>query len=646
MNEVVDTALDRTALEALLAERALGADALDTSKIQSVREEMEKASARRLQPHFISSFFLEGFSWLGGKSKERESGRYELTHVPGAIRQRARDMGLHPTLVPEYERVVFDKALINPPGHVLAEFVCPGHPLLDATIDLLMERHRDLLRRGAVLVDATDLGTDPRVLVMLEHTITDARMLSDGRPQITSRRMAFVELRPDGSSTPAGPAPYLDYAPATNAEIAAVVDALKASWLTGGLEDRAVSYAIADLAREHLDEVRKRTESRVVKTVAAVKSRLTHEIAYWDRRADEAAAKEQTGKSPGELNSTRWRQRANDLSERLEHRLAELELERRVTSLVPVVVGGALVIPVGLLVAARVRQPLEHSADPAARTRVEQLAMDAVMAAERAMGNDPVDVSGDNVGYDILSRTPSGLRFVEVKGRAEGATTVTVTRNEIQTCLNEPDKYLLAVVNVADDRAAEPTYLAAPFRDDVPFAATSVNFSIRDLLAHPELPPAPVSLIAARSEHGSLEEVLAAYDAELREMSTAAISAPVADREEARSRLLDAHESAKGLWASYAPIAGKFGQRIEAGQGRALFFNALADVATARWGEPPEPIASAVDWQRASEWVDSSRDTLLFDWVADRLARDAERVRSGSRAVLGQGTQAAQQRHE
>ena len=276
------------------------------------------------------------------------------------------------------------------PGQVLAEFVCPGHPLLDATIDLLMERHRDLLRRGAVLVDATDPGTDPRVLVMLEHTITDARTLSDGRPQITSRRMAFVELRPDGSSTPAGPAPYLDYAPATDEEIAAVADALQASWLTGGLEDRAVCYAIADLAREHLDEVRTRTEERVAKTVAAVRSRLTHEIAYWDRRADEAAAKEQAGKSPGELNSTRWRQRANDLSERLERRLAELELERRVTSLAPVVVGGALVIPAGMLVAAGVRQPPEHSADPAARTRVEQLAMDAVMAAERAMGHEPI----------------------------------------------------------------------------------------------------------------------------------------------------------------------------------------------------------------------------------------------------------------
>ncbi len=485
MSEVVDRALDRTALEALLAERALGADALDTSKVQSIREEMEKASARRLQPHFIGSFFLEGFARLGGKAREREPGRYQLTHVPGAIRQRARDLGLHPSLVPEYERVTFDKAMINPFGQTLAEFVCPGHPLLDATIDLLMERHRDLLRQGAVLVDATDLGTDPRVLVMLDHTITDARTLSDGRPQVASRRMAFVELRPDGSSVPAGPAPYLDYEPATDEEIAAVRSAITASWLTDGLEDRAVAYAIGDLAREHLGEVRTRTEERVAKTVSAVKARLTHEIAYWDRRADEAAAKEQAGKSPGELNSTRWRQRANELSERLERRLAELELERRVTSLAPVIVGGALVIPAGMLAAVGVRPPAERSADPAARRRVEQLAMDAVMAAERAMRHEPTDVSRDNLGYDILSRTPNGLRFVEVKGRAEGATTITVTRNEIQTCLNEPDKYWLAVASVHDDAAGRPSYLVAPFRDRIPFAATSVNFSLTDLFRGP-----------------------------------------------------------------------------------------------------------------------------------------------------------------
>ena len=47
-------------------------------------------------------------------------------------------------LVSRYERIVFEKSLIAPQGQPPAAFVCPGHPLLDATIDLILERHRDL----------------------------------------------------------------------------------------------------------------------------------------------------------------------------------------------------------------------------------------------------------------------------------------------------------------------------------------------------------------------------------------------------------------------------------------------------------------------------------------------------------------------
>ncbi|MGN2393786.1 hypothetical protein, partial [Pelomicrobium sp. G1] len=73
-----------------------------------------------------------------------------------------------------YERIVFEKPLIAPPGKPLAAFICPGHPLLDAVLDLTLERHRDLLRSGAVLVDERDPGTAPRVLFFLEHVIQDA----------------------------------------------------------------------------------------------------------------------------------------------------------------------------------------------------------------------------------------------------------------------------------------------------------------------------------------------------------------------------------------------------------------------------------------------------------------------------------------
>ena len=47
-----------------------------------------------------------------------------------------------------YERLCFENELINVPGKPQASFLCPGHPLLDATIDLILERYRDLAAAG------------------------------------------------------------------------------------------------------------------------------------------------------------------------------------------------------------------------------------------------------------------------------------------------------------------------------------------------------------------------------------------------------------------------------------------------------------------------------------------------------------------
>jgi len=119
-------------------------------------------------------------------------------------------------------------------------------------------------------------------------------------------------------------------------------------------------------------------------------------------------------------------------------------------------------------------------------SRVEKAAMDAVMEVEQHLGHEPRDVSAAKVGYDIESRVPDGrggwnLRFLEVKGRVVGAETVTVTRNEILTGLNTPIEFLLAVVFV-DGESTEVYYLDRPFATEPDFGATSVNYSLRDIL--------------------------------------------------------------------------------------------------------------------------------------------------------------------
>ena len=487
LNQVVEQAMDRRHLQELLEERALARDSMDNRKVLEIKEDMERAEARRLQPHFVASFFLEAFKLLGGSIREREPDRYEISHVPVLIRARDRQIGMSEPVLQKYERVTFEKERIAVAGKPLAGFICPGHPLLDATIDLVLERHRDLLKRGAILVDPAGAGAEVRALVYLEHSVQDARVDRNGNRRVVSKRVEFIELDAPGTVRHAGPAPYLDYRPIEQEERAAVDNVLQGDWLSQDLESRAIKFAAFRLVPDHLREVRERREEAVRLTMAAVKERLTKEINYWDHRAIRLKEQELAGKQP-RMNSANARRRADDLQERLQRRMEELEAERQVSAVPPVVVGGALIVPAGLLAG---RQPsgAGEEIDAAARAEVERLAMEAVMKAERMLDREPRDVSAGRLGYDIESKVPGDgrLLFIEVKGRKQGADTVTVTKSEILTALNMPDDFVLAVVEV-DGRAHEPRYIRRPFRQEPDFEVTSVNYDLKELLARARAP--------------------------------------------------------------------------------------------------------------------------------------------------------------
>ena len=484
-----DPALDHDRLQELIEDQALANESMDSSRIQQIRCDMERANARRLQPHFISTFFRDAFQQLGGRMTERESKRFEITRVPAAIRNRDRIIGTRESVLPAYERVTFDKNLIHVPGKPQAVFICPGHPLLDSVIDLILERHRDLLKQGAILVDEEDDGEDLRALLYLEHSIQDARTNPDGSRRVVSRQMQFVSIDSGGKVGNCGYAPYLDCRAATESEMALVEPLLDEPWLAQGLEQRAVSHAISELVPRHFQEIRSRKEKMIDKTLAAVRDRLTKEISHWDHRAQVLKSQEQAGKKP-RLNSTKAQARADELDARLQKRIAELEQERKLSPLPPVVIGGALVIPAGLLRNMGGGSTTPAIVGPKDTKRVELLAMDAVAEAERRLGHQPRDVSADNCGYDIESvHGESGhLRFLEVKGRVAGADTITVTRNEVVTGINSAENYFLAIVQVEDDLASEPIYVPAPFQNEPDFGVTSQNYKLKELLERGQSP--------------------------------------------------------------------------------------------------------------------------------------------------------------
>jgi hypothetical protein len=491
LTQVVVNAFDKAQLQDLLEERALAHDSMDASRVFRVREEMERAEARRLQPHYIESFFLEAFRRLGGSVKQRESRRYEITHVPAPVRNRDRLIGVGEPVLPRYERIAFEKNLVAPQGQPLAAFLCPGHPMLDATIDLILERHRDLLRRGAVLVDERDTGTRPRVLFYLEHAIADAGLTRAGDRRIVSKRMLYVELDADGNMRHMHYAPYLDYRPLTEDEpgVDTILARPECAWVNFELEQKAQGYAVAQVVPEHLAEVRSRRLDLIAKTEAAVQDRLTKEISYWDHRAEQLKLQEQAGRTNARLNSDEARKRADALQARLQKRFEELKLEKQIAPLPPVVMGGLLVVPAGLLAAmtgtpkATVPTYVEDTQASAAKARA------IVMQTERDLGFVPTDRETEKLGYDIESRIPGTgkLRFLEVKGRVSGATTITVTKNEILYSLNKPDDFILAIVEF-EDHAHRVHYVQRPFHREPDFGVTSVNYDFAELLARGEAP--------------------------------------------------------------------------------------------------------------------------------------------------------------
>jgi hypothetical protein len=97
----------------------------------------------------------------------------------------------------------------------------------------------------------------------------------------------------------------------------------------------------------------------------------------------------------------------------------------------------------------------------------------------------PKDVSAQRgLGYDIESMDAEGnLFFIEVKGRIEGADSVTLTINEVNTARNSPDRFRLALVSVAGDAASPPIYVSGVDWGTPGFGDTQITKNLQQLQA-------------------------------------------------------------------------------------------------------------------------------------------------------------------
>jgi len=553
LEEAIDNSSEREQVLELLKRQALVTDSIDLSKITKLRDDMERASAGRLQPFYVRAFFWQAFEHFGGKLRElhREHGRYAIDHVPAALRHFAKAEGLA-FVRDAYKRICFEKDSIRLQDGLEAEFVRPGHPLLDATIHKMLSDARDTLKQGAILVDESDSSSETRVLFYLEHTIQDAVSSQLEKQRAISREVHFVEIDRSGNVCDAGSAPFLDYRPANLGDREKAQVILKHDWLRNEqLEALATEYAINYLVPPHMDKVYDRRIKLIDKTEAAVQElqqelqaqenkliQQQAELQEWDKQLGEQREQFEYFDwfdQPGEhvrfeqlekLGINKLIEQAEELDrltqykqreiqkqclqelrelqrwiiecERLERRKEYLQKqaalledrqvglirhrenlakERQIRAVQPVVVGAALIIPDCLLSDFKKAESVSN-----VRQETKEIAIQAVMDAEVALGTNPLEVRKHNRGYDIESCDNDGnLRFIVVKGRRVDAAPVKLTYNESITALNCADQHILALVQVDGVSETNVRYIKHyPFREPAP-SEYSVSIELCEL---------------------------------------------------------------------------------------------------------------------------------------------------------------------
>jgi superfamily II DNA or RNA helicase len=392
-----------------------------------------EAKERRLVPEVIEDFFLQAAPVTGVEVSEQGRGQhaYKVPRVPRhlwpigeRLEPRFGKLGR------EYKQVVFDKEILKRlPTY---DWVTPGHPLFEAVREDLLENVRSEMEKGAVFFDV--------------HRSVPARLavysaaIRDGLGHVLHRRLFIVKEEIDGTLTVRQPTLLLDLVPAPVGTHVPAETGKDQTSLEHFLVQEALEPFLAEVATQRAKEIH---------TVAHhLEISLNELIHRQNLRLAELVEQQQTGDSNPLLaaNTKQAEDRLDELNGRLEGRQRELQKERNCTISDIQRHGAAWVLP----------HPERATPKVAALVRddeVERIAVDAVIAYERARGWEVESVEKDNRGFDLISRRPHPedpktaieVRFIEVKGRS-AIGEIALTMNEFRTAQRLKKDYWLYVV--------------------------------------------------------------------------------------------------------------------------------------------------------------------------------------------------------
>lgn len=397
------------------AMEALSTRHLDLGRILG---EERRAREQRLVPEYIEKFFEEAAANCKVECQRNKNGSIRVTKVPSELRSNERYRTIFGEVFASYSAVVFDKEAARRLG---AEFVAPGHPLLEVIIEKIIDTGDATLQQGATFYDP-----DGRLDGWLWFFLGEVR---DGSDAVAGRRIfAVYESLAHSYSVvsssvlwdlvpAASPAPMLPELPSKDHALEAFLDKL-------------------DSFRSELAQERSR--------VAAIKEK--YGLRSLDLLINDCEIKlmdYETRRAKGEplppVEIQKAEERKADLLQRKQQLIEEIQQEQNLSLVPPSLLGVVRVLP----------QPTAATG-MGSDSEVEATGMRVAMDFERQQGRCPEDVSAEDLGFDIRSTDASGaVRYIEVKARATTGPVILTPNEWFKAQRFGSDYWLYVVENAA-----------------------------------------------------------------------------------------------------------------------------------------------------------------------------------------------------
>jgi len=387
-----------------LQKKASFASRLD---LQAARELRDASDEKRLQPMFIQRFFERAWIACGGTIiEDRNFPVWHLGSIPTVLKKVAAE--IKKPIPDKYDiTFVFDKKLLSVASPVripeYTKLLGPGHPLFDTLIEWAIKEAREAFAKGTRLVDPN--LSEPKRIWLVRSTIEDGRLAREKR--LAHERLIVVYLDRSGLQA-TSPSYLLDCLPPERKLDPPDSAPLKAeeiqSWVYDEITEkqlesiRLLRQEESDLRRKYLLE----TFTDLIIERQGELNELQQAQLFGEANYEEAQ------KLHGKIE---------DLKQRREERLAELDRMLQLRANLPKILTEAAVLPVlSVTEGSSITKGIPMRRDD----EVERIAMEVAASYERNRGWTPVDVSQEGEHYDIRSVGPNGeKRFIEVKGRAQ-----------------------------------------------------------------------------------------------------------------------------------------------------------------------------------------------------------------------------------